>query len=347
MTIGLGIWLLFAMIAIPFPYVYLPRFSYTHSDTLLLYEVVLSLLPIALLFVFLLKSFKIENHKQLKILYVVLSYILAFFLLKYGFDKLFQNQFYFPEPNILHTPLGNLSKDILFWSAMGTSFWYNIFMGLIEVIPALLLLHHRTRMFGAFVSFGVLLNVWAINMSFDISVKVLSSLLLLIAIYLLSFSWKKYVSFFTGESTQATKKETLLEKSPVLRRMLKGTVIAFFCIEVLLPFITKEKSENLTASYLILGETNEGTLLESCKRIHFHSKGWLILENGEQEFEDYKIIQLAKNSFRIKDSDSEMIISNDNVQLKKNGVIFKIKIREIDLEKFALSNDGFSWTVKH
>ncbi|HIP31789.1 MAG TPA: hypothetical protein EYG86_03415 [Crocinitomicaceae bacterium] len=336
LIIGFGVWLLLAIIAIPFPYVYLPRFSYTHSDSLLLCQVVIGLFPISLLLSYFAKNLQLSRANQLQTLYVVLSYVLALYLFKYGFDKLFQEQFYFPEPNILHTPLGKLSKDILFWSAMGASFWYNIFMGLIEIIPALLLLHHRTRMFGAFITFGVLLNVWAINMSFDISVKVLSSLLLLNAIYLLSFSWKNYFYFFTGESTQATKKEILLEKKPLIKRMLKGTVIALFCIEVLLPFITRERNENLTSSYLILGETNDDTIFESCKRIHFHSKGWLILESEEQEFEDYKIIHLAKDLFRLEDTDAEILISNDNLQLKESGVIFKIKIREIDLGDFAL-----------
>ena len=110
--------------------------------------------------------------------HVLVSNMLAFFLLRYGFDKLFKHQFYLPEPNTLYTPVGLLSKDILFWTSMGTSHSYNVFMGLIEIIPAFLLFFKRTRMLGGLISFAVLLNVLMINIGFDITVKILSSFLL-------------------------------------------------------------------------------------------------------------------------------------------------------------------------
>ena len=43
---------------------------------------------------------------------------------------------------------------------MGTSRIYNIFMGIIEIIPAVLLLHKRTRFLGGLIAFVVLTNVF-------------------------------------------------------------------------------------------------------------------------------------------------------------------------------------------
>jgi len=43
-------------------------------------------------------------------------------LLNYGTDKLFLEQFYKPDANILFTPLGFLDSDILFWSKY-SFFW--------------------------------------------------------------------------------------------------------------------------------------------------------------------------------------------------------------------------------
>ena len=115
------------------------------------------------------------------------SYLLAFFLLKYGLDKVFKAQFYLPEPNTLYTPMGLLSKDILFWSTMGSSYAYSVFMGILEVLPAVLLFSSNTRLLGGIIAFGVLLNVLAINLSFDISVKVLSFYLQLSCAYLYGY----------------------------------------------------------------------------------------------------------------------------------------------------------------
>ena len=122
--------------------------------------------------------------------------VVSFFLFVYGFNKVFKIQFYIPEPNTLYTPLGQLSKDILFWSSMGSSHSYNLFMGLVEILPALFLLFRRTRMLGAVISFTVLLNVLMINFGFDISVKILSSFLLFLSLVILAPYAKKLFSFF-------------------------------------------------------------------------------------------------------------------------------------------------------
>jgi hypothetical protein len=61
---------------------------------------------------------------------------LAVVLMKYGFDKIFKAQFYLPEPNILYSRFGNLDKDILFWSTMGTSRFFSISTGILELFTA-------------------------------------------------------------------------------------------------------------------------------------------------------------------------------------------------------------------
>ncbi|MBO2008245.1 hypothetical protein [Hymenobacter negativus] len=106
---------------------------------------------------------------------------LALHLLLYGFDKVFKSQFYLPEPNTLYTPLGQLSPDLAYWSVMGTSHAYSVFAGLLEVLPGLLLLWGRTRLLGGLLALAVLANVLALNIGFDISVKLWSGFLLLLA----------------------------------------------------------------------------------------------------------------------------------------------------------------------
>ena len=106
---------------------------------------------------------------------------LALQLLLYGFDKVAKHQFYLPEPNTLYTPLGQLPPDLAYWSVMGASRGYSVFAGLLEVVPGLLLLWGRTRLLGGLLAVAVLANVLALNLGFDISVKLWSGFLLALA----------------------------------------------------------------------------------------------------------------------------------------------------------------------
>jgi hypothetical protein len=109
------------------------------------------------------------------------AWFLALQLLEYGFDKVFKHQFYLPEPNTLYTPLGLLPPDLAYWSVLGASHAYSLFAGLLEVVPGLLLLWGRTRLVGGIMALAVLANVLALNIGFDISVKLWSAFLLLLA----------------------------------------------------------------------------------------------------------------------------------------------------------------------
>lgn len=108
--------------------------------------------------------------------------LLALQLLVYGFDKVFKHQFYLPEPNTLYTPLGLLPPDLAYWSVMGASRSYSVFAGWLEVLPGLLLLWGRTRLLGGLLALAVLANVLALNVGFDISVKLWSGFLLGLAV---------------------------------------------------------------------------------------------------------------------------------------------------------------------
>lgn len=168
------------------------------SDSTTLYYLFFILFILSLIFTAAFFFFEFwKNHKTqiIKAFQIVLTYYLACIMLKYGLDKIFKVQFYLPEPNILYTPVGMLDKDILFWSTMGTSYSYNIFMGLMEVVPALMLFFNKTRILGLFILSGVLINVAFINFSFDISVKLYSLFLLLICFLLLVPNLKKIILF--------------------------------------------------------------------------------------------------------------------------------------------------------
>ena len=89
-------------------------------------------------------------------------------------------------PDRLAEPLGNYSPFALMWTFMGYSKPYTIFAGVGEVIGGVLLLFRKTTTLGASLSCGVMANVLALDSSYGVGLRVLVSLYLLLAIFLLA-----------------------------------------------------------------------------------------------------------------------------------------------------------------
>jgi hypothetical protein len=111
-----------------------------------------------------------------------LRYVLAWILIGYGLAKVFPMQFQPPVEALLLQRFGDFSPMGLLWSFMGASMGYTIFAGALEVIGALLLLFRRTSLVGALFTSAVMANVFALNMFYDVPVKLYSFHLLVMAV---------------------------------------------------------------------------------------------------------------------------------------------------------------------
>ncbi len=115
---------------------------------------------------------------------VLVRYALAFTLFSYGFAKVFPLQFQPPGLNRLMEPFHDFSPMGVLWTFMGASMAYTIFAGASEVLGGALLLFRRTTLLGALVSAAVMLNVVMLNYCYDVPVKLYSTHLLLMAVFL-------------------------------------------------------------------------------------------------------------------------------------------------------------------
>ena len=226
---------------------------------------------------------------------IFVVYYLALILFKYGFDKLFKHQFYFPEPNTLYTPLNQLSKDILFWSSMGTSYVYSFFSGFIEVLAAVLLLHKKTRLLGGIISLGVLINVVMINFGFDISVKVFSLFLVLLSIIIISPDGKRVYQLFTQKRVDTKIEERLFKsKKNVLNyAFLKSLIIGVILFDSIGPYVESQNfNDNVfTKPYLngAYSVVNSITDSHEIKRVFFHRKQYFIIQYVDDSFESFQL----------------------------------------------------------
>src|ERR1700734_3246110 len=81
-------------------------------------------------------------------------------------------------PYAQHSPMG------LLWTFMGTSRAYNVFAGSAEMLAGILLLVPRFTTLGALLCAAVMSNVFMLNMSYDVPVKLFSFHLLVAALIL-------------------------------------------------------------------------------------------------------------------------------------------------------------------
>ncbi len=318
------------------------------SDSLGLYLLVLFLLLVTIPIVFLIKNRENLTQKLTRSLQIIAPYYLALILLKYGFDKLFLAQFPQPGPNLLYTPFGQQEKDILFWSVMGLSKGYMTFTGVAEIIPALLLLFKRTRTFGALLSVIVFIHVLAINLSFDISVKLYSSFLLLLSAYLaFPFITWIYRSLKTDSATLHFSQNTTDFKG---KPYLKGAVLFVILFEVFTPYATTKSVQKIPN--LAFEIVNPHNVDQSYGQLYFHEDGFLILQDKNYNTSTYPILSFSK--------EQEYLIIEKSGQLKtlsfkKTGdqvyeishpeLNVYINCNQLEIEKLPALQDHFHLTV--
>lgn len=119
------------------------------------------------------------------LLRVYVRWVLATTMFGYGFAKVIKTQFPFPSMDRLLEPYGESSPMGLLWTFMGYSIPYNSFTGAVEVLGGLFLLPRRTATLGALITAAAMVNVVMLNFCFDVPVKLYSSHLLLMSIFLL------------------------------------------------------------------------------------------------------------------------------------------------------------------
>ena len=148
-----------------------------------------------------------RTRKYDKLLYwlrVVVRYYVAVTMFSYGFVKVFKLQFPFFSPDRLLEPYGNSSPMGLAWNFLGFSRGYNYVMGLAELLSGSLLLFRRTTTLGALVTLAVAGNIMAINYCFDVPVKLLSTALVVMALFLLARDTHRLINFlFLNKPAQA------------------------------------------------------------------------------------------------------------------------------------------------
>jgi len=125
-----------------------------------------------------------------------LRYYLAAYLFGYGFVKVFPSQFQAITASQLSLSVGEQSPMLLAWNFMGYSVVMMRINGIAEVLAGLLLLFRRTTTIGTILSSCVFSFIVMMDFCFNVPVRLFSSHLLIISIFLVLEDRRKLLNIF-------------------------------------------------------------------------------------------------------------------------------------------------------
>lgn len=300
-------------------------------------------------------------------LLTTLRYFLALTLFIYGFSKIYKWQFPLPEPNILYQTVGNTPRDLLYWTSMGTSYTYSVFMGVIEVVPAILLLFRRTTLIGALIALLVMINVLFVNLGFDITVKLHSTVLFMMCVTLIAPARERLFAFFSGKITEAWNYPVIewRPKHKFLLPSLKAIAIILLLTESNYQYfeamnLNDDRAERIPmhGAYRVLNYCSPygDSLVKSSqpeRYLFVHSRGYIILMYENQFVRDYTIaVDAVKQTitpgyvFDGEFSEIHWNKLNDSIYEFRPTNLYSTeywKVQKMNLGKLPLMQEEFGW----
>jgi hypothetical protein len=138
---------------------------------------------------------RVENHETAhKWFRLFLRFALGTTMLSYGAAKFIPLQMPFPSLTRLLEPYGHFSPMGVLWASIGASRSYEVFTGLLEAGAAVLLFIPGATTLGALAALACTIEIFALNMTYDVPVKLFSFHLILMALYLLAPEMKRLVN---------------------------------------------------------------------------------------------------------------------------------------------------------
>lgn len=307
------------------------------SDSIGMYVLFIIIILMSLIISFIiLKLTRVQFQTNfIKFVKAISTIYLSLILFKYGCDKIFHAQFYTPEPNILYTNFGKLDQDILYWSVMGLSWKYSLFLGIIEVLVAIGLLFQKTRVLSLFIALFTIVHIVVINFSFDISVKLFSSFLLVINVALVYPFLKKTILFIS-----------------ILFIIVSEGLVSH--ISTYNYTLTNNDQYKIQGAFSTIDkhETIEKTKI---KRIYFHKDNYIIFHFKDDSQLDFYyewnnetnsliLFDYEKKAFRI-----ELIKHNSKeLELNLKGLfgLRKLWLTRIDHKVLPALQEQFHWSIE-
>ena len=162
-----------------------------------------------------------------KWLHLLVRLAVAAQMFDYGMAKVIPTQMPAPSLLTLVEPVGHLSLQGLLWTSIGASPSYQIFTGVAEVVGGLLLLVPRTTVLGAIICLAVMIQVFVLNLTYDVGIKLISFHLIVMILFLLAPEARRLASVFMLDRAAEPSTRRELFRTPRANRAALAAQILF------------------------------------------------------------------------------------------------------------------------
>jgi hypothetical protein len=145
----------------------------------------------------------------------------------YGMAKAVPLQMPAPPLTRLLEPFGNFSPMGVLWYSIGASFPYERFAGVMELVAAVLLFVPRLSMLGAMVLVADSIQIFTLNMTYDVPVKLFSFHLILMGLVLLAPDVRRLTNVLVLNRTAGPSALPPLARGTKMRLVLLGAQLVF------------------------------------------------------------------------------------------------------------------------
>jgi len=315
-----------------------------------------------------------ENYVTLhKWFRLFIRFALAAQMIYFGMVKVIPTQFPAPSLLTLVAPVGNLSLQGFLWSSIGASPPYQIFTGIVEVLGGLLLLAPRTTMLGAMICLASMMQVFILNMTYDVGVKILSFQLALMSLFLLAPDFQRLVDLFVlnrpaGPSTEPQLFQTRNANRIALAvQIIFGLYLLGVYTNIGRTFWYAEGGGGSPRSMLygiwnveelaVDGELRPVQLNDydrRWRRVIFDAPEWIFFQRTDDSFARYGVnIDVQQNTLALTKGHSRSWHSSftferpDPDRLLLNGQMdghrINMKLQLMEFDTFRLLNSRFRW----
>ena len=202
-----------------------------------------------------------------------------------------------------------------------------------------------------------------LNFGFDISVKIFSLFLVLLALIIVLSKGKYLINFFVlGKSIPENSLSVSTKNNKF--KIMNALVILVLLSDSLYPYVyTNNFNDDLAQRPLYHGaysviETNVNGIkqaeADSFKNLFIHRQGYLILQTSNNNFIDYKLyVDTINNQFTLVDYNKKGYVLNYHLENTKLSTIkgnigannIEFKLVEQNWKEMPLLQNYFAWTI--
>ena len=309
----------------------------------------------------------ITLHKWFRL---VIRFAVAAQMIYFGMVKVIPTQFPAPSLVTLVAPVGNLSLQGFLWTSIGASQPYQIFTGIVEVLGGMLLLAPRTTLLGATLCLASMAQVFVLNMTYDVGVKILSFQLCLMSLFLMAPDFPRLLHvFFRSEgSTDSRLFPTARANRIALAvQIVFGLYLLGAYANISRVFWYAEGGGGSPKSPLygiwnveelaIDGDLRPSQLNDydrRWRRVIFDGPQWMFFQRTDDSFVRYGVnIDLRQNTLALTRGHNRTWSSNftferpDSERLLLEGEMdghrIRMKLQLVEFDTFRLLNSPFRW----